>query len=145
MLIFDQTAQEQLHQEGRWRTYQPGVRVRIRPVMPVDTRRFRKEAQKDGRFDQEVFDRLFWDHLVAEWDGVVGPDRQPLALTAANKVALFTTLQTLGNWACGESDKLAEQEAKSEGKKLGNSGSSPAGRRTGRATETSPSPAPPAA
>lgn len=139
MLIFDQTAQAALNQDGRWRTYKPGVRVKIRPVSSTDQRRFRKEAMIDGSFDQDTFDRLFWDHLVADWEGIVTPDQQLLPLTAANKVAVMTTIQPLGNWACGESDRLAEQEALSEGKKLGNSGSSPAGKRTAPAKETSTS------
>lgn len=143
MLIFDSAAQERLKEDGVWREYRPGVRVKIRPVAPSESRRFRKEAQKSGRFDEAKFDLLFWDHMIMEWDGIVGPDKRTLALTPANKVAVFRSLQALGNWACSESDRLAEEAALTEEEELGNSGGSPAGRRTGPVTEKSPSPAQP--
>ncbi len=141
MLIFDPAAQERLKENGVWREYRAGVRVQIRPVTATDSRRLRKEAQKSGRFDEAQFDLLFWDHLVVDWDGIVDPDKRKLALTPANKVAVFRALQSLGNWACAESDRLAEEAATAEGESLGNSGGSPAGKRTGRGAETSPSPA----
>jgi len=145
MLIYDPEAQEQLHTNGTWRTYQPGVRVQIRPVTTADQRSFRKLASASGRFDQDEFDRFFWDHLVADYEGICSKDGQKLPLTPANKVAVFTGLQALGNWACNESDKLAEAAAKAEGRALENSGGSRAGKRTAPKMETSPSPARPAA
>lgn len=142
MLMFDPAAQERLKEEGVWREYKAGVRVQIRPVTPTDQRRFRKAAQESGRFDQDLFDRLFWDHLVIDWEGIVGPEKRKLPLTPVNKVAVFRTLIALGNWACAESDRLAEEAATAAVGKLGNSGGSPAGKRTGPEKETSTFPAP---
>lgn len=141
MLIFDPAAQERLNEEGVWREYKAGVRVQIRPCTSTDQRRFRKEAQKSGRFDQDLFDQLFWDHLIIDWDGIVGPEKRKLPLTPANKVAVFRSLLAMGNWACAESDKLTEEAATVEVGKLGNSGGLPAGKQTGPVVETSSSPA----
>ena len=142
MLLFDPAAQERLKEEGEWREYKAGVRVQIRPVTPTDSRRLRKEAQKSGRFDQDLFDRLFWEHLVIDWEGIVGPDKRKLAVTPANKVAVFRTMQAFGNWACAESDRLTEEAATTEVVELGNSGGLPAGKQIAPAKETSSSPAP---
>jgi len=149
-MVFDRDQQARLL-DGVWRDYDNGVKSRIRPLTKQLSRSFREQASRSGRFDEELFDRLLWDHLVAEWnieevaekdaDGKVTATR-PMPCTVENKILIINSWQGYRNWAAMEADTLGEKLARVERAQLGNSGSSPAGKRTAPETETSPSAAP---
>lgn len=147
VMIFDREQQDSV-KDGVWRDYEGGIKSKIRPLTTQDSRRLRKEAQKSGRFDQDLFDRLFWDHLIAEWNVqeavkqdrvIVG--RKPMACTVENKLLVTQAWQGYRNWVTSVADSLGEEVATIELTQLGNSGGSPAGKRTVPGVETSSSPA----
>lgn len=145
VMVFDRDQQASI-QEGVWREYEGGVKTKVRPLTSQDSRRIRKEAQKSGRFDQDLFDRLFWDHLIADWnvpeavkqDGVIVGSK-PMPCIAENKVMVTAAWQGYRNWVTTIADSLGEEAAKVEQGQLGNSGGLPAGKQTGQKTETSSS------
>jgi hypothetical protein len=148
MLVFDRKRQEEI-KDGVWRDYEGGVASKIRPMNQEVARRIRKEAQKNGRFDQELHDRLFWDYLIADWNvqeavkengEVVGT--KPMPCTAENKLLVVRAWQGYRLWVASSADSLGEEAAQVAEAALGNSGGSPAGRRTDHEEETSISPAP---
>lgn len=148
IMVFDREQQDSI-MDGVWRDYEGGIKSKIRPLTPQHSRQMRKEAQKSGRFDQDVFDRLFWDHLIAEWnvpeaikrDGVIVGSK-PMPCTAENKVTVIRAWQGYRNWVTTIADSLGEEVAQVEQKQLGNSGGLPAGKQTGPGVETSSLPAP---
>ena len=148
VMVFDREEQESI-KDGAWRDYDGGIKSKIRPFNVEKQRQLRKEAQENGRFDQDLYDRLFWDYLIADWNvpeavkkdnKVVGT--KPLPCTVENKLMVVNAWQGYRIWVTSTADSLGEQTASISEKLLGNSGGSPAGRRTGPATETSSSPAP---
>lgn len=145
VMVFDREGQEAL-KEGVWRDYEGGIKSKIRPMTAQISRQLRKEAQKSGRFDQDLFDRLFWDHLIADWnvpeavkqDGVIVGSK-PMPCTAENKVMVTQAWQGYRNWVTTIADSLGEEVAKVEQAQLENFGGLPAGKQTGPETETSAS------
>ena len=146
VLVFDREAQESL-KDGVWREYEGGIKTRLRPFNVEVQRKLRKEAQKDGRFDQDLYDRLFWDYLIAEWNvpEVIGKqdgrvvETRPMPCTVENKLLVVEAWQGYRIWVTSKADTLGEEISQITQGQLGNSGGSPAGKRTGHETETSTS------
>lgn len=145
VMVFDREAQASLV-DGVWRDYDGGIKTKIRPLTKQLSRSFREQASRSGRFDQEAFDKLFWDHLIADWNvpeavkekgEIVGT--KPMPCTVDNKLMVTAAWQNYHNWVMSEADTLGEKLSKVEKKQLGNLSGSPAGKRTDLGKETSSS------
>jgi|GEM_PF-1729617 len=119
-IVFD----EKKATDGAWCDWVRGVRVKIRTLSRSKFRAFQKESSfKDYRFDeagrrvideridQEKLDRLIYDHLIEDWEGIVDSEGKPLPCTAETKVLVTDAISSFANWVVAQSNDLEQQEA----------------------------------
>lgn len=101
--------------ESQWRTYKPGVRVKVapidRPKYNALQRRAKVVAKQTGEDVTACFDRLFCELVIEEWDGFVTPDGAPIPCTKSNIAKVADRLNEWVVWVAGESLSLEENVA----------------------------------
>ena len=113
-----------------WRTYSPGVRLKLKALNKKDMRRLTLEAvrlsteagtlQENGNPDPDILDRLIWCFVVVEWEGFIDLAGSPI-LRADNLVfAVFTKFSSMATWAVYQAGTLAETESRLKADKLKN-------------------------
>jgi len=105
---------------GVWCEYEPGVRVKIRPLTRSLFRNLQREATtretvvERGRravqekVDQDALDRLLYSRLIEDWEGVVDPEGAALPCTDEMKNMVCDCLGGLAAWVIEEAGSLAE-------------------------------------
>ncbi|HBI15019.1 MAG TPA: hypothetical protein DDY20_05825 [Desulfobulbaceae bacterium] len=68
----------------KWHEYVDGVRIQMAPLTTRDLRKIYKEAKGDD----ETFEELIADHVLLDWEGIVGEDDLKLPVTLASKMAI---------------------------------------------------------
>ena len=128
MLVFDPTEKTA---RSVWRTYQPGVRVRIRPITRVRMRELRRRAaairKRTGETLDAVLDRLIYRHIVDDWEGFVDPGGRPLPPTDDIVDRVTTRFNDFADWLADEALALAETLAAERAAALKKPNASPGG------------------
>jgi hypothetical protein len=108
--------------ESQWREYQPGVRVLIRPLSASKRSELERKAtyRKNGvdRIDAEKLENLLRDHIVEDWEGIVGADDQPIPATPENVKLILDHLHGLRQFCMNQAVTLYE-EAEADAEKNG--------------------------
>ncbi len=99
-----------------WREYQPGVRVKIKPLDKVSMRAFRKKAtrvefvnrQRQEVVNDEIFDHLVIRYVVEDWEGIVDPEGQAAPCTDENKDRVADKMINFSAWIMDEAMSLAD-------------------------------------
>lgn len=97
----------QLNLQPQWHEYRPGVKLHIAPVSRGDMRRITREAAGD----EDAAARLFADHVLRGWDGLVDGQGNELPLTAENKMAVMDDI-SLSVFVNSKIDLLIEAQQK---------------------------------
>lgn len=96
----------QLAAGPKWHEYTDGVRIQIAPLSTRDLRKIYKEAQGDD----ETFEELIADHVLLDWEGIVGEDGLKLPVTLASKMAIRDNV-ALSSWIDSKAKGFATVEA----------------------------------
>jgi hypothetical protein len=74
---------------GKWFDFgdDGGVCLRVAPNAKI--REFTRKAEKKGKVDGDLFDRLLWAYCIVDWRGIVDAAGEPIECTDENKAILM--------------------------------------------------------
>ena len=93
--------------EAVWVAWKDGVEIKIRPLPVSRTRELEKRATSkkvefvNGRkqtrevIDDEKFNELLQEHLIADWRGLYDQNGEPISCTPENKKAILDYVHEL--------------------------------------------------
>lgn len=79
--------------DGKWEEFQPGVRVLIIPYTRQIIRKIMAAAtvidpdSGGSRVDPDIWDQQIYRHIIGGIEGLVAPDKSPIACSRADEVA----------------------------------------------------------
>lgn len=98
-----------LTQKPQWHEYQPGVRFLLAPLPRSVYRAIVREVGNDD----DQLERLLADHIIRDWEGLLGDNDMPLPVTIDNKMAVRDHF-LLAPWLDQRSNMLIEAEEAAE-------------------------------
>jgi hypothetical protein len=106
---------------GKWYTYEPGVRVKIRPSTPgavrAITRKCEKVVRGNKRTNEDKQEKLLRYRMVADWEGVLA-NGKPVECTEENIDIVFDAFVDFASWIVETAnDAGSEIEEAAKGKK----------------------------
>jgi hypothetical protein len=108
---------------GKWYTYEPGVRVKIRPSTPEAVRAITRKCEKlirrtgNKRLDEDKQEKLLRYRMVADWEGVLA-NGKPAECTEENIDLVFDKFVDFAAWIIETAnDAGSEIEEAAKGKR----------------------------
>ena len=111
---------------GAWFDLPGGGRVCVRKAPPAVTKSIEKkttkrkvEYKRGARYevfntDEDMADRMLWDYLIVDWEGINTPAGDPIECTTENKVALMGGSVDFGNAVAEALETLGQEERERE-------------------------------
>lgn len=108
-------------ENGKWHTYEDGMRVKIRPSTPKKVRDITRKCEKmvrgNKRLNEDKQEKLLRYRMVADWEGVLAGGK-PAECTEENIDIVFDTFVDFAAWIIETAnDAGREIEEATKGKK----------------------------